>query len=745
MSVGRRSGQLDQIEEIPYAPAWDGDEEDRCAVWTAYARGGERLKVWIGKEVRELYRANAISGPAIAQTGPGCWQVAAPTWAGGRWSCPRYEVTPAGARELADLPLRDALPGSARLFQTPGGLVAALAVARAGRYSIRVLRCGRDETQPLFSTPVTLQCQRPALAALGPDAVLAYDAWHGEAYHVFVQRGNTVLRVSGDGGWHLSPDVVADVECRLWLAWVRTSDVVNPQGVLDSRCEIMLALLLPKPGGGWEVHPFGAIEDLSHGLLDCAPEPRGVWGYLGRRRHPMLLRTPSGVELLWEQKEFHEEGTLKNTGVLWARRLSVTGLGSPRPLARGALWYEVPASRCVGSDRFALCCFQGIDPEPRRVSFCRVEETVAAAPRLPPEMWRAWKPVTLPMSGMFVEERPLVVVGDRKYHLYWLDLHCHTTLSADAEGEMDECYRTARYKALLDGVLMSDNDYLYGVALAEHEWRTNCEAAEAFNEPGYFVALVGYEWTARPTVCGKAVPEHRTVLLPGPTSTIARWNEVGAEPSALCDFLRQHRGLAHAHHQAWSLCDDKVEVNIEAASSWETYLERDPSHYHRHLRQGMRIGVIGGSDEHRRNPGLGGALTGVWSEELTRESILSALRAHRCYATTGRRIVVDFRANGRFMGETAAGPGVRFHICIASPAPLAAIEIIRDGEVSHRWDAGGALRLDLEHEERVGAGLHFFYLKVIVEGRWPDRAVLPANLQPALGNLAWSSPIWVES
>ncbi|NIS74992.1 MAG: DUF3604 domain-containing protein, partial [Deltaproteobacteria bacterium] len=44
-------------------------------------------------------------------------------------------------------------------------------------------------------------------------------------------------------------------------------------------------------------------------------------------------------------------------------------------------------------------------------------------------------------------------------------------------------------------------------------------------------------------------------------------------------------------------------------------------------------------------------LTAVWTDLLSRHSIYDALRARRCYATTGERIIVEFWVDGHFMGE----------------------------------------------------------------------------------------------
>ena len=91
------------------------------------------------------------------------------------------------------------------------------------------------------------------------------------------------------------------------------------------------------------------------------------------------------------------------------------------------------------------------------------------------------------------------------------------------------------------------------------------------------------------------------------------------------------------------------------------------------LALGHRLGFVGGTDNHYAQPGstrcpkggvdfrdrVTGGLTAVFAPALTSEAILAALRARRCYATTGARMILDFRVEGRPMGEeleTACGP-----------------------------------------------------------------------------------------
>jgi len=727
---------------VPSSPAWDGHTARRCVAWRAFQPGSETLRARIGEDAADLCAAPAVGDPAVIAADAETFRIAAPVCDNGAWSCRRFLLRDSRREALPDvLPRSRHLQDACLAAGANHTSFLALTVARETRHEVRVYAWGPEQVDQIMASSPNLDSQRPAVCVAEHVPFAAYDAWDGDAYHVYVRSYEKVWRLSRLPGWHTCPDATADQDGNVWITWVRTSDVTNPPGVVDSRCEIMLSCLRRTAEGKFAPKHLGAVDDLSHGLLDVWPNPKGTWGYLGRRRRPFLVRVGRGMILIWEQKEKHDGPTGRATGVLWSRLISAEDVGPARPLARAAMGYEPPGSRVCAREPWEICAMEGWTPHDRRIVF---RETCASdAQRLRRDAWRGWRDVRLPLPETRVTKRPSMTVGDQTYHLYWLDPHGHTELSADAEGETDVLHRYARHKAQLDGVVMTDNDH-YLLPMTNTEWRHTCHAAELFNTPGRFVALPGYEWTRGTTREEDYTPNHRSVILPHPADKIVRWSEVDGDLKALHAFVRKAVGLVHAHHQEWELAGDPLEVNIEAASSWQAYLDVDPSCYHRHLLEGRRIGLIAGSDEHRRNPGLGGALTGVWAEELTRDSIMDALRSHRCYATTGRRVIVDFRANGLPMGSVLREREVTLELDIAAPVPITAVELIDTGRVIHRWDAASAKEVRERCEVTVRDERRFFYVKVLLEGPVFDRTDMPSNLQPALGARAWSSPVWIE-
>jgi hypothetical protein len=76
----------------------------------------------------------------------------------------------------------------------------------------------------------------------------------------------------------------------------------------------------------------------------------------------------------------------------------------------------------------------------------------------------------------------------------------------------------------------------------------------------------------------------------------------------------------------------------------------------------FRPGFVATSDSRLTTPGnpraprhgdhlYPGGLTAVLAKELTREAVLDALRARRCYATTGPRFLLEFTVDGAPMGS----------------------------------------------------------------------------------------------
>ena len=131
------------------------------------------------------------------------------------------------------------------------------------------------------------------------------------------------------------------------------------------------------------------------------------------------------------------------------------------------------------------------------------------------------------------------------------------------------------------------------------------------------------------------------------------------------------------------------------------------------LAMGHRVGFIGSSDTHVSIPGGAGLEGGatlryarpgyacVYAPRLTKADIFEGLRARRCYATTGIKMLMDFYLNGKPMGsEVQSEPDAarNLRVYVAGTDRIEAVEIVRNGQTVHTvrsgWIMGFTCRLE---------------------------------------------------
>jgi hypothetical protein len=166
------------------------------------------------------------------------------------------------------------------------------------------------------------------------------------------------------------------------------------------------------------------------------------------------------------------------------------------------------------------------------------------------------------------------------------------------------------------------------------------------------------------------------------------------------------------------------------------------------LAAGQRLGFVGGSDAHSGRPGYPahsrryfdtdyfdwepecypGGFTGIYAEELSREAVFDAIRQRRCFATTGQRIVVDFKADGHWMGEEYKSSGApHLWVKVIGTAPLASVTVVKNNQdYISRPGTGQEMEFEFEKTERP-RDTDFYYVRVIQQDE----------------EMAWSSPIWI--
>ena len=262
--------------------------------------------------------------------------------------------------------------------------------------------------------------------------------------------------------------------------------------------------------------------------------------------------------------------------------------------------------------------------------------------------------------------------------------------------------------------------------------------AKTLSEPHRFVALAGYEYTFHQSDKNRSF-NHGIVISQQEDFHIIRRNEAdGNSEHAFRCSLRRRDDLCYPHHAYWRLLSLPNEWVVEITSAWGSYI-LDADTIHCALLQGHTFGFIGNSDSHRFVPGLSGALTGLYAEELTKSGILTGLQEKRCFATTGNRTAPAFRLNEGFMDQTVAcAEKLCFKWTVIPHECIERVEIIGNGEVvfQSRKSSGTWMA----QAPPTGKPC-WYYLRVKecgVHRRYPH------NVASAWGKWAWSSPIWIS-
>jgi hypothetical protein len=348
------------------------------------------------------------------------------------------------------------------------------------------------------------------------------------------------------------------------------------------------------------------------------------------------------------------------------------------------------------------------------------------------------------------ESNPLVV-RDGIPRVLWGDLHGHTQLS-DGTGTPEDYFAYARDVAALDVIALTDHDH-WGMRFLDGNpglWKTIEEAAHRFDEPGRFVALVGFEWT-------NWLHGHRHVLyFEGEADVLSSLDPRYQDPALLWKALEGRSAVTIAHHSAggpvstnWEFAPPpelepvtevvSVHGSSEASDTPGKIYAAVPGNFVRDaLGRGLRFGFIGSGDSHDGHPGLAhlaspsGGLAAIFSEETTRAGVLDALRSRRTYATNGPRIWLRTWLDEHEMGAMLPPPEAptqELRFVIAAPAPVERVDIVRSGEIVSVVPGSGRRELSETLTLPALRSGEYVYVRVVQED----------------GGAAWSSPVYVTS
>ena len=369
---------------------------------------------------------------------------------------------------------------------------------------------------------------------------------------------------------------------------------------------------------------------------------------------------------------------------------------------------------------------------------------------------------------------PIKCLPEGALSLYWGLLH----------GESDRVDASENIEAFLRHVRDDKALQFYAISPFDSEeetpndqWKAISQQVAEFNEDDRFVAMLGFQWQGdvgeeglRHFIYSK---DMKPILRKKDTKSnslkkIYKTNnpkEMLAIPSftmgkqTLCnftDFNPEFERVAEIYN-AWgsSECTSK-EGNLRPIQGGKGGIaESAEGSLVKALDKGCRFGFIAGgfddrgcyshlyeSDQTQYSAGL----TAILAKEHTRSSLVEAMTARSCYATTGARIIVGLHIAGFGMGsetDTKVRPGLEFnrHItgyCIGTQ-PLSEVAIIRNGKVFRTLPVKEEkcefeiddtdLLSQIALEAPAGRSpFAYYYLRAVQKD----------------GHIAWSSPIWVD-
>jgi len=251
---------------------------------------------------------------------------------------------------------------------------------------------------------------------------------------------------------------------------------------------------------------------------------------------------------------------------------------------------------------------------------------------------------------------PLRVVASAPLRRYWGDLHGQSGETVGTN-PADTYFRYARDRAFIDIVGHQGNDF----QITDEFWHELNRLTAAYDKPGSFVCVPGYEWSGNTGMGGdrnvfyrrEGRPIYRSshILVEGQTSTRALYTAAdlfdslqGEDAVVIAHVGGRYADIRVAH-------DGRLERTVEVHSTWGTFEWL----LHDAFEQGFRVGVVCHSDDHKGRPGatrpgastfgaLGG-LTCYLMPELTRDALFDALHRRRHYGTTGNRLFMDVRGS----------------------------------------------------------------------------------------------------
>jgi len=331
-----------------------------------------------------------------------------------------------------------------------------------------------------------------------------------------------------------------------------------------------------------------------------------------------------------------------------------------------------------------------------------------------------------------------------EYHLFCGDLHGHSSFS-DGTGSVHDYYHYARHVSGMDVAALTDHDALGMIPMNEAMWEETMKVTKAIHDPGSFVTFLGYEWT-------HWTYGHSLVLFPGDQGSC--WSSLSKdsdEPRKLWAYARDEGAICIPHHLGGGpvpfqveFIDEEVTPVVEISSIHGVSDRRgapcgiygastEDVYYWDVVRAGKQVGVVANGDSHNGHPGrkdpraIVGGLTVFLAEDLTRDSVWSAIRSRRTCATSGSRGFALLRVNGVWQGgEIMSNEDLLIEMEAFCQSERFQVSLLLDGYVVQSFEGQG----------------HHFMKTLRGSVKIPDGSCLSLHIIGEDHDQIWTSPIW---
>jgi hypothetical protein len=366
---------------------------------------------------------------------------------------------------------------------------------------------------------------------------------------------------------------------------------------------------------------------------------------------------------------------------------------------------------------------------------------------------------------------PICCYKNKGEMVFWGQLHSDSTDFKNYD-EIEMSLRSARDKHALQFFSTSCNENVKSTS--SEEWKIiNTQVAE-FNEEERFVTMLGFQWSGKPNDEGARqfiyAKDNRALLRKSDTKSnqlkkiynTHSEKELISIPSMtmVSDFAYNFKNFNPEFERVVEIYNGfgSSECSTKKGNTYPLKTrgikECDDGSIIEALNNNLRFGFVAGGLNRQgfykdllqsRNEYSQG-LTAILALEYSRETLFQALYDRKCYATTGERIIVTFHIANLTMGSessTAEKPGFLFnrniHGQIAGCGPFKKVSIIRNGQVIHSYkNMPQQFNIDFDDEEP--------FEKVVLKGGPQKKpfAYYYMRAERENGQMAWSSPIWID-